>query len=305
MRAVLSRLQPRPATGREHRSDTMKSLWRGLRALMRECSEHRIGDEGAKVAFYFFLSLFPLILSLFALTGLVGGDKAFEWVMNQLSRSTPADTREWLGQFVREITNQQRPGVLSIGIVLTAWSASTVFVALGASLNVMYGVRETRSFIHLRVLALLLLVFGGVLSLAGSALVIAGPEIAHALHLGVVAPVFGWPTAFVLLVLFIALILFVLPNRAQGRSIPQVLLGALVGALVWIVATALFRVYVTRFSSFDRTYGVVGGVLVLLLWLQVTAVAILLGGEIASLLEARNQPSSERTTPRVGAPAHA
>lgn len=243
--------------------------------------------EAAKVAYYFFLSLFPLILVLFSLTGLLGGDEAFRWIMAGIQGTVPAETAGYLAEFVAEITGQPRPGLLSIGILLTLWSASGVFAALGDGLNTIYGVEHPRSWLRRRAIALALLVLGSALFIVGATLILAGPDIAEALRLGFVWRALSVPLAFVPLVLLMWSIYYVLPNRNLSHAKGSVLAGAVVGTLIWMAATYLFRLYVTNFGSYDKTYGFVGAVILLLLWLYVTALAILFGGEVAAQLEGR------------------
>lgn len=260
--------------------------------VFKEAKRDNITGEAAKVAYYFFLSLFPLILSLFALTGLFGGDQAFEAIMREIRSAVPQDTATYLSKFVQQVTEEQRPGLLSVGVLLTLWSASNVFAALGDGLNTMYDAEETRSWWKKRLIAIGLLIVGSILLIVGAGAMVAGPEIVSSLGLGVIGNILRWPLAFAALVGLMWLIYYFLPNRDQSRSKKEVMVGAVVGTLVWILASVAFRFYVSNFGSYSETYGFVGAVIVLLLWLYITAIAILLGGEVAAELEG-NRPRDE------------
>lgn len=260
-----------------------------VRRTFTEARADNITGEAAKVAFYLFLSLFPLILVLFSLTGLVGGDAAFTLIMERIEAAVPPETAQYLERFVRQVTEQRRPAVLSVGLLLTLWAASGGFAAFGDGLNTMYGIAETRSWWKKRAIALGVLLASVVLLLGGALLILAGPEAIGALGLSTVWDVLRWPLAFALIVALLWLIYLTLPNRDQSGVKTETLIGAVVGAALWLLATAGFRFYVANFGSYGETYGFVGAVIVLMLWLYLTAVATLLGGEVASVLERRER----------------
>ncbi len=263
----------------------MASIKATVKRIGKESLSDNITGEAAKVAYYFFLSLFPLVLVLFALTGLIGGDSAFRWIMGRMQTAMPAETASYLEQFVRQVTNQPRPGILSIGLVLTLWSASNVFAAFADGLNTMYDVEEGRSWWKKRLVAVALLVGTSILIVASAAAIVAGEAIGRALGLGVAWNLLRYALAFVLLTFVLALLYYFLPDREQSSEKGRILLGAAIGALLWVGATTLFRVYVANLGSYSETYGFVGAVIVLLLWLYLTGVAVLLGGEVAAVLE--------------------
>lgn len=263
----------------------MKSLVELVKKIFHEAQKDRLTAEAAKAAYYFFLSFFPTILALFALTGILGGDAAFDWIMRQLYAALPGDAVAYLSRFVVEVTGESRPGLLSVALLFTLWAASNVFVAIGDGLNVMYDLEERRSWWKRRVIALAALLVSLVLLSAATAALVAGPELISLLRLEPFWYLLRWPLAFVMLTLMMWLIYYLLPNRAQGRSWRPTLIGALTGSAVWVLGTLGFRIYVANFANYDRTYGFVAGIIVLLLWLYLSATAILLGGEVAATLE--------------------
>lgn len=263
----------------------MRRFLAGAWRIVEEARDDNLPGEAAKVAYFFFLSIWPLMLGLFALTGLFGGEAAFEWIMGWIKSVLPSEPTRFLEQFVREITGQRRPDMLSVGVLLTFWSGSNIFASLTDGLNAMYDVEEGRSWWKRRLLAVALLVCASVLLTVGASAVLAGAEILETLGLSEAWNLARWPLAYVLLTAMAWLVYYYLPDRNQGMSRRFVTIGALVGTGLWLVATFGFRVYVANWGSYGRTYGVVGGILVLLIWLYLTALAILFGGEVAVSLE--------------------
>ncbi len=266
-----------------------------VRTVLKEAVADNITGESAKVAFYLFLSLFPLVIVLFGLTGIFGGDEAFAWIMGQLRTAAPGAASDFLERFVRQVTGSERPGLLSVGLVLLLWAASGGVAALADGLNAMYDVEEGRGWVKKRLLSLGLLAAVSILMTAGAALVVAGPEIFRRLGIGPWASYLRWPAAFGMLLLLFWILYFFLPDRDQRGVKRETTIGAVVGAGVWLGATALFRLYVSNLGSYSETYGFVGSVMVLLFWLYLSSLAILLGGEVAAVLEGRrSEPGSPR-----------
>ncbi len=273
-----------------------------LKRIISESAADNITGESAKVAYYIFLSLFPLILVLFALTGYFGGEKAFQWIVDQLQRQTPADTANFLEGVVREITSKPEAGALGIGILLTLWSSSGGVAAIADGLNTVYDSTESRGWLKKRLIVLALLVAVVVLLVGGAVIIIAGPAIIRSLGLGVLAVIFRWPIALLLIIALFWILYYFLPDRDQSHVRGQVLIGAIVGALVWLAATAGFRFYVSNFGNYNKAYGSVGVVIVLMLWLYLTALSILLGGEVASVLEGREKDGPDTRDRRMEEP---
>lgn len=261
-----------------------------LKKTVKEIGEDRIPSLAAETAYYFFFSLFPLLLFLTPLLGLIGnGQQLMDSLLGRLSATMPADTLSLLRRVLGEIiTSSGGAGVMSIGVLLAGWSGSNIFGALMGALNVAYDVSETRSRWKLHAIRLgMLLVAGGIIVLA-TAIFLDGERLARwagaSLHLGSAA-LAAWNVlqvvvALVLLVALGAIVLKVLPNVQQRW--PHVLLCSAITTVLWIVATLLFRLYVQHFGAYNKTYGTIGGVIMLLSWMYYSTFVVLVGGELAS-----------------------
>ena len=255
------------------------------RTVVREVIADDLAGEAARAAYFFFLSLFPIVIALFALTGLFGGDAAFDAIMGQIRQVLPGDAAEYLQRFVGEVTGSNRPGMLSLGILLTLWSGSNIFTALIVGLNRVYDLRETRSWWRRRLLAFFAMGISLLAINLGTVALLAGPALVRRLGGGVFWQVVRWPLALVLFAGLLWALYYLLPSRRRQGAVVPTLIGAVSGSVLWVLGTLVFRMYLREYSRFDATYGFVGGVIVLLLWLYLTAFSILVGGEIAATSE--------------------
>lgn len=261
-------------------------LWK---RVMHEFKADDLGNQAAKVAYYFFLSLPPALMALFGLTGLFGGAATGDWLTARLTSSLPAEASDLVGGFVNDVVHDTAPGPLSIGLLLALWAGSNVFTALEDTLNDAFGITAERSFVRKKAVAVGMLAACSVLFLAGSAVLLGGGRISDALGLGAtgrtVWSILQVPLGFALVTATFWLIYYVLPNQDQRRCRGTLLRASAVAAVLFVAASLAFRLYMSRFGSYSATYGLLGTVIVLLLWMYVTSLVILLGGEVASEME--------------------
>jgi membrane protein len=261
-----------------------------VKKTAKEVADDRIPSLAAQTAYYFFFSLFPLLLFLTPLLGLVGnGRELMESLLARLSATMPADTLSLIRRVLGEIiTSSGGAGVMSIGVLLAGWSGSNVFGALMDALNVAYDVSETRPWWKKQALRIGVLLIAGGIMIAATAVFLDGERLAQwagsALHLGSAA-VAAWSVvqvvvAVALLVALGAIIYKLLPNVQQRW--PHVFVCSSITTVLWIVATLVFRVYVQNFGSYNKTYGTIGAVIMLLTWMYYSMFVVLVGGELAS-----------------------
>jgi membrane protein len=250
-----------------------------------------LANQAAKVAYYFFLSLPPALMAVFGLTGFFGGPGTADWLTGRLSGALPAEASALVTGFVRDVVHQKAPGALSVGLLLALWSGAAVFSALEDTLNDAFGITAKRSFIRRKAVAVGMLAACAVLFLAGSAVLLGGGRIAGPLGLGAAGrrawAVAQVPLGFALVTATFWLVYYVLPNRDQRACRGTLLRASAVAAALFVAASLAFRLYITRFGSYGATYGLLGTVIVLLLWMYVTSLVILLGGEVSAEMERR------------------
>ena len=263
-----------------------------VKKTVKEIGADRIPSLAAETAYYFFFSLFPLLLFLTPLLGLVGnGQQLMESMLGRLSTTMPADTLSLLRRVLGEIiTSSGNAGVMSVGVVLAGWSGSNIFGSLMDALNIAYDVTETRPWWKKQVLRVGALLFAGGIMIAATLIFLDGERIARwvgsLLGLGDAA-VAAWTVmqlaiAVALLVSSGAILFKLLPNVSQRWA--HVFFASGVTTLLWIVATLLFRFYVQHFGSYNKTYGTIGGVIILLTWMYYSMFVVLVGGELAAEL---------------------
>ena len=260
-----------------------------LKEVGRQTWTDNILTIAAAVAYNFFFSLFPLLLFAAPLVALVGNkQQTFDWVLQQFARTVPPAAYAVLAGVVKSaVFAPNAPGLVSIGALLTLYSASNIFGSLMGALNIAYHVKhDRRPWWKQRLIQLGMVVLAGGMLTVAAVVMLAGPNIvgwiAEHLRLSAVAK-WGWmilqyPLAFGLVVLALWTIYYVLPDFPQHRS--QILVGAVVAAALWVLATVLFRLYVTNMTNGNATYGAIGGVLLLLSWMYYSMVVVLAGGEL-------------------------
>jgi membrane protein len=265
------------------------------RTTMRNAGKHDLAGESAKVAYFFFVSLFPTVLILFALTGIIGGDAAFDRIAAVAQTAVPSFAWEFVQELIREVTNQQRPGLLSIGILLTFWAASSGLASLMHALNTIYDARETRGYWKRSAISLGILTAGLLLLVLAAAAFVFGLDWLRAVGLERVWRVARWPITFLLVTATMWLAYRYLPGRERRGGRVETIAGALAATFLWGISTSLFGLYVSNFGWYSRMYGALGAVIVLLIWFYIAAFSALLGGELAATLESRARKGAAST----------
>ena len=261
-----------------------------LKKTGHEIAEDRITSLAAQTAYYFFFSLFPLLLFLTPMLGLFGnGQQMMDSMLSRLSATLPGDALSLIRRiFSQVITARGGAGIMSLGLLLAAWSGSNIFGALMGALNIAYDVQETRPWWKRQLLRLGALLLAAIVVLLATAIFMDGERFAQwvgsSLGLGLagvtVITILQLVVAVLLLVALGAMLFKFLPNVSQRWS--AVFVASAVTAVLWIVATLLFRLYVQNFGSYNKTYGAIGGVIALLTWMYYSMFVLLCGGELAS-----------------------
>ena len=265
--------------------------------LLKKTGSEVIDDNvlglGAQLAYYFFFSLFPIFLFLAPLLALVGDkQKTFYLLLEQAARAVPAEAFALVKKVVGEVVFAPgAPGLVSVGALLALFSGSSIFSNLMGALNTAYDCdNDARPWWRRQLIAIAALVVIGIVFVVASVVMVAGGDIvdklSDAMHIGAAGRVFWsvvqYAVAFAIVVGSAWLIYYFLPDVRQNRW--HALAGALVATVLWVIVTMGFRFYVQNFGNYNKTYGTIGAVIVLLTWMYLSMVVLLAGGELAAEL---------------------
>ncbi|HZI18026.1 MAG TPA: YihY/virulence factor BrkB family protein [Pyrinomonadaceae bacterium] len=264
------------------------------RRVYRETLDDDILGRAAQLSYFFLLALFPALLFLTAVLGLVAGEDSQirQNLFGYLGAVLPSSAYDLVTEGVESAIEQSGGAKISFGILATLWAASNGMGAISQTLNVTYDVEETRPFWKTRLTAILLTLALGVLIIAALVLVLYGHDlgewVARAFGLGTVFEVawkvIQWPIVFAFITFAFGLIYYFAPD-IKDPAWKWITPGAVIGVLLWLAISFGFKLYLSYFNSYSATYGTLGAVIVLMLWFYFTGVAILLGGEINSEIE--------------------
>jgi membrane protein len=306
-------------------ADARTSLFATVKRTVTEFSEDNMTDWAAALTYYGLLSLFPALIALVSILGLVGDPasttKTITQMVTKLGPSSAADT--FAGPIKSITSHRSAAGILLIvGLATALWSASGYVGAFMRAANVIYETPEGRPFWKLRPLQILVtLVMIILVAAVALALVLTGPvvnAVAGPLGIGSTAVsiwnIAKWPVLLVVVVTIFAVLFYATPN-VKLAGFKWVTPGAVLAIVVWLIASAAFAFYVANFSSYDKTYGALGGIVCLLVWFWITNIALLLGMELNSerersreldegvtgadreiQLDARSAPKRQKTT---------
>ncbi len=297
--------QPEPAAATERApearqeppespTDLDKRSWKDvLKRTVREFQEDHLTDRAAALTYYSVLSIFPAILALVSVLGLIGRS-ATQPLLDNLGEIAPGPARDIFTTAIQNLQRSQGVGGLLfvVGLVGAIWSASGYVAAFMRASNEIYEMEEGRPFVKKATVRLGVTIVLGVLLLASAlAVVITGglaERVGEVLGIGATAvtvwDIAKWPVLLLIVSLMFAILYWAAPNVKQP-GFRWVSPGGLVAVVIWVLASAAFALYVANFGSYNKTYGTLGGVIVFLVWLWLSNVAILLGAELNAEVE--------------------
>lgn len=264
-----------------------------IRRVVSQIGEDEVLGRAAELSYYLVLSLFPLLIALTALLGTLAGvgSQLRADLLGYLDQVVPPAAMKVITRTLNEIVAASGGGKLSLGLLATLWAASSGMVAIMSALNRAYGVKESRPWWKARLVSIGLTLALLVLAPLAVAALLYGGRLGEALDeqlgLTVVATAWAWlhwPLALSFLLLLFSFVYYFAPN-VEVRRWKWVVPGALLGVGLWLGVSFGLRIYLEHFDTYSKTYGSLGAVIVLLLWLYLTGAAIMIGGELNSELE--------------------
>jgi len=254
-----------------------------LKRTVKEINEDDCLGLAAQLAYYFFLALFPAVLFILALASFFPLTNFIDDAVRALRPIAPPNVLSFLEEQLRRLSNADSGGILTIGILGAIWSSSAAVVAIIGSLNRAYDIEEGRPWWHVRLTAIGLTIALAFFLLVSFTLIVAGPAIAEQLAssfgLGAafawIWTILQWPIAFLLVSTAIGLVYYFAPDAEQEWV--WITPGSIVATTLWVAISLVFKFYVSHFTSYNATYGAIGGVIVLMLWFYLSALAVLLG----------------------------
>ncbi|MFG2729885.1 YihY/virulence factor BrkB family protein [Streptomyces canus] len=277
-------------------TDLPKGSWGAvLKGTMKEFKKDELTDRAAALTYYGILALFPALLALISLLGIVG-QSATQQVLDNIQKLAPGAARDVLSNAVKQMQGNAGIGSIMaiVGLVLAVWSASGYVAAFIRSANAVYDIPEGRPvwkvlpvrvgvtvvLMVLAVISAVIVVFtGGLARQVGTALGVGDTFLT-------VWSIAKWPVLVLLVTVMIAILYWATPN-ARVRGFRWITPGSFLALLIWMIASAGFALYVANFASYNKTYGTFAGVIIFLVWLWITNLAILLGLEFDAELHRR------------------
>ncbi len=274
------------------------SIWTVVKHVWFGLFEDNIASRAAELGFYFIFALFPALFAATSLLGMVAGsaNHLYDSLIGYLSLALPPAAMETVLTTFHQITLSANGGKLTFGLAVSLWSASVGFAAIQDGLNVIYQMKETRSYLAARLSAIGVTILLSILITLMLGILLGADYIGRwaeadvhprliAFVLIVLARGIGWTLVLALLILVFAVIYYFAPNVQRSRW-HWITPGATVGIIGWVLSCILFRIYVHRFNTYTVTYGSLGAVIILLTWFYLTGFMLLLGAEINSQIEA-------------------
>jgi membrane protein len=268
-------------------------------AVWKSIVDDDIFGRSAQLAYYFFFAIFPGLIFISSILGLMGrgGSSLIDQLLDNLGRILPPDAFKILVSTFHSTVHASSGLKLALGMVFALWSATYGMTAAEDTLNAVYQVRETRPLWKQYLIAILLTIATAVLAFIGLGAVFYGDALAHLLGLdaalAILVRIAMWIVTFATLTLIFAMTYYFAPDVKEGRW-QWITPGAVLGVLCWVIASIGLRIYLHFSNSYSVMYGSLGAVMLLLLWFYVSGLMLLVGAAINSNMESMLTPARKK-----------
>ncbi len=261
-----------------------------VKRTMRDVNSDNCLGLAAQLSYYCLLALVPAILCVVALASFFPGHLVQD-VIGKMGAIVPSDIVGILREQIENVSNGQNSGIFTFGLLMAVLSSSAAMVSITDALNKAYDIEEARPWWKVRITAILLTLGTAVFIVFAFALVMIGPTLADQLasRLGLGAAfalgwkILQWPVVFAMIVVAVGTIFYFGPDAEQDWE--WVTPGAVLGTILWLIASLGFKIYVTNYANYNESYGSLGGVIVLMLWFYLSSLAVLVGAEMNAEIE--------------------
>lgn len=256
-----------------------------FKELKAELKKDKLSDAAGALTYFGVLAVFPFLLFLVSLASVIIQPEQAQALMEQLGQVAPKEVTAIIGGQLRQLIEGDNAGLLSVGALAAIWAASNGVAAVMRALNTAYDVEESRPFWKVRLIAVLFTLGGGALGILATLAAVATPAVADAVG-GPIGTAILWlriPVAALLVMFVWAVAYYVLPDVEQRFKF--ITPGSVIGVVIWLIASLGFSLYVANFGKYDATYGSLGGVIVMLLWMWISSQVLLIGAEINAVIE--------------------
>ncbi len=279
----------------------LKRSWLFLIRLQREMGYDDCMGMAAQIAFYTMLGLFPFLIFLLSLLSTFPlGESLKPLMLEALNEQMPRESAEYVAGIVIELLPHYSQGLLGLGLLISLWGASMAVGALITTINRAYNIRPRRNIVTQKIMSIVLVLLLSGMWLMSMTIILVGPGITQHIFefMGIASETNTFwtsirlPMAFVLNLTALSILYFFAPEARQRFL--SILPGAFTSAILWMVASSAFRIFLRNFGAYNKTYGSLAAVVILMVWLWISGLVFLLGAEINSLMKRIEDEDSPR-----------
>ncbi len=270
----------------------IKRSWLFLIRLQREMGYDDVMGMAAQIAFYAMLGLFPLMIFILSVISLFPvGQSLQPKLLESLAEQMPPEAASYVTNIVMDLLPQQNQGLLSFGLLASLWGASMAIGALITTINRAYNIRPRRNIVQQKILSIFLTLALSGLWLIAMTIILVGPSFTQQIYewIGIASPTNTFwtsvrlPMAFLLNLTALSVLYYVAPEAKQRFR--WILPGAVTSTTLWFGASQVFRMFLANFGQYNKTYGSLATVVILMVWLWISGLLFLLGAEINALMK--------------------
>jgi membrane protein len=289
------------SSGIMNTSRRLKRAWLFLVRLQREMGYDDAMGMAAQIAFYMMLGLFPFMIFLLSMLGTFPLGEALQpLLLEALSEQMPPEAAAYVTDTVLNLLPHYNEGLLGLGLLVSLWGASMAVGALITTINRAYNLRPRRNIAVQKILSIILTLVLSALWLMAMTIILVGPSITQNIFefMGIASETNTFwtsirlPMAFVLNLVALSILYYFAPEARQ--KFRWILPGAVTSTLLWMLASSAFRVFLRNFGAYNKTYGGLAAVIILMIWLWISGLVFLLGAEINALMKRDQESESER-----------